>query len=58
MTFPGGETVMELAPVSNTRFTLKFMEDYKVEFKTDNNGEVTSFTLNSSEEEVTAIKKK
>jgi hypothetical protein len=57
MTLPG-ETVMELTPVSNARFTLKFMEDYKVEFKTDDKGEVTSFTLKSSQEEVTAVKKK
>lgn len=51
------KTVMELAPISKTTFALKFMEDYKIEFRTNENGDVTSFQLKSSGEELTAVRK-
>jgi aminopeptidase N len=49
---------MELIPVTSTKFNLKFMEGYTIEFLTDDKNEVTGLKLTSSGEEVTATKKK
>ena len=55
--FPG-QPEMELMPLSQTKFQVRFMEDYIIDFITDNNNEVTSLTLTSQGEEMKATKKK
>jgi len=49
---------MELIPVSNDRFGIKFMDDYSISFNEDNNGVVTDFMLKSPDGVVKAMKKK
>jgi len=47
---------MELSPISATKFNLKFMEGYTVEFMINDKKEVTSLQLTSSDEEITATR--
>lgn len=56
ITFPG-QPEMEMTPVSETKFTIKFMEGYTVEFQSDDKNVVTGMTLNSPGEEIRATKK-
>jgi hypothetical protein len=49
---------MELIPLSQTKFQVKLMEDYIIDFITDSNNEVISLSLISEGEEVKATKKK
>lgn len=53
-----GQTEMELVPLSQTKFEVKFMEGYTVEFMTDNNNNVSSLTLSYYGRETKATKKK
>jgi hypothetical protein len=55
--FPG-QTEMELVPISKTTFALKFMEENKVEFVTNDKAEVTELVLKSQGEDVKAPRKK
>ncbi len=57
LTFPE-QPEMELIPLSETEFEVKFMTGYKVKFISDDKNEVTSLLLISGEEEVRAEKKK
>jgi len=57
LTFPG-QPEMELMPLSQTKFQVRFMEDYIIDFTTDSNNEVTSLLLTSNGEEIKASKKK
>jgi aminopeptidase N len=57
LTFPG-QSEMELIPLSQTKFQVRFMEDYIIDFITDNNNEVTSLTFTSNGEEIKATRKK
>ncbi len=54
--FPG-QTEMELIPLSETKFTIKFMEENRVEFHIDDKNNVTDLTITSPEEEIKALKK-
>jgi hypothetical protein len=45
-------------PLSQTKFQVRFMEDYIIDFTTDSNNEVTSLSLTSNGEEIKASKKK
>ena len=56
LVFPG-QTTMELAPVTPTKFSVKFMEGYTVEFQTNEKNEVTSLSLTSADEEIKATRK-
>jgi len=47
---------MELSPTSATKFSLKFMEGYTIEFLTNEKNEVTSLQLTTSDEEILATK--
>jgi hypothetical protein len=49
---------MELVPVSKTGFTIKFMDDYKVEFNLSDKGEVTAMTISVSGQEVKMDRKR
>jgi aminopeptidase N len=49
---------MELSPVSKTKFTIKYMEGYTIEFTVNDKGEVTGFVLDSPEGEERATRKK
>jgi aminopeptidase N len=52
-----GQTELELVPQSQTKFGVKFMEGYTVEFMTDNDN-VSSLTLSFNGRETKATKKK
>ncbi len=56
LVFPG-QTEMELSPVSSTKFSVKFMEGFMVEFITNDKNEVISLTLTSPDEEIKATRK-
>jgi hypothetical protein len=56
LVFPG-QTEMELTPVSSTKFSVKFMEGFTVEFITNDKNEVTSLSLTSPDEEIKATRK-
>jgi aminopeptidase N len=49
---------MELSPVSEGKFSVKYMEGYKVEFTSNDKGEVTGFVLNTPGGEEKAKRKK
>jgi hypothetical protein len=49
---------MELVPVSATKFGIKIMDDFSIEFKMDDKGEVESLSLVSPYQELKAIRKK
>jgi aminopeptidase N len=49
---------VEMIPQSKTAFTLKFMQDYKVDFAVNDKGEVTGMIINAGGQEVKADKKK
>ena len=49
---------MELIPVSRSKFAVKFMEGYSVEFTVNDKGDVSGLVFNSPEGEVKAPKKK
>ncbi len=53
-----GQPDMELLPLSRTKFAVKYIEGFNVEFKFNDNNEVASMTLESSGENISAIKKK
>ena len=53
-----GQSDLELTPVSKTLFTLKFMDDNKIEFVTNDKGEVTELILKSETDEIKAPRKK
>jgi aminopeptidase N len=55
--FPGNPP-MELVPVSNTKFDVKFMDGYSVEFVMNDKKEVVSLKLATGGEAVTALRKK
>jgi aminopeptidase N len=55
--FPG-QSEMELTPVSKTVFAVKFMEENKIEFVTNDKGEITGLLLKSEGEEIKATRKK
>jgi len=55
--FPG-QPEMELTPLSKTRFALKYVEGYNVEFISNDKGEVTDLMLNSPGEQIKASRKK
>jgi hypothetical protein len=57
LAFPG-QPDMELIPLSESKFQVKFMEDYILTFITDSNNDVTSLSLKSEGEEISATKKK
>lgn len=57
MVFPG-QPEMELIAVSKTLFSVKFMEENKVEFVTNEKGEVTEMVLKSEGEDLKAPRKK
>jgi hypothetical protein len=57
LVFPG-QTEMELTPVSSTKFSVKFMDGFSVEFLTNDRNEVTSLSLTTPDEEIKATKKK
>jgi len=56
LVFPG-QPEMQLSPVSETKFSLRFMEDYSIEFEVDGNDKVTGLTFTSPEEEIKASRK-
>jgi aminopeptidase N len=56
LAFPG-QPEMELAPISSTKFSVKFMQGYTVEFQTNDNNEVTSLSFTSADEEIKATRK-
>jgi aminopeptidase N len=49
---------MEMTPVSKSKFAIKYMEGYTIEFNVNNKGEVTGFVLSSPEGEEKATRKK
>jgi len=53
-----GQPEMELNALTKTKFAVKYMEGYTVEFISNDKGEVTELVLNSDEERVKAPKKK
>ena len=57
ITFPE-QPDMELIPTSKTGFTIKFMDDYKLEFNLNDKGEVTAMTVSVSGQEVKMERKK
>ena len=57
LVFPG-QTEMELTPVSSTKFSVKFMEGFSVEFITNDSNEVTSLSVTTPDEEIKATRKK
>jgi hypothetical protein len=57
MAFPG-QPEMELIAVSKTTFAVKFMEENKIEFVTNDKGEVTELILKSEGEDLKAPRKK
>ncbi len=57
LVFPG-QTEMELVPVSSTKFSVKFMEGFTVEFMTNEKNEVVSLSLTSPGEEIKATRKR
>ena len=56
LAFPG-QPEMELAPLTSTKFSVKFMEGFTVEFITNDKDEVISLSLTSADEEVKATRK-
>ena len=57
ITFPD-QPEMELVPTSKTGFTIKFMDDYKVEFNLSDKGEVSAMTISVSGQEVKMDRKR
>lgn len=53
-----GQQEMEFIPVTKTTFSVKFMNDYKVEFLMNDKGEVTTLKINIGEQEIKADRKK
>jgi aminopeptidase N len=53
-----GQADIELVPLSKTSFSFKFMDDYKIEFVTNEKGETTSLTLIEQGQEIKADRKK
>ena len=49
---------MEMTPVSKSKFAIKYMEGYTIEFNVNDKGEVTGFVLSSPGGEEKATKKK
>lgn len=49
---------MELAPISKSKFAVKYMEGFSIEFTVNDKGEVTGFVFSSPGEEEKATKKK
>jgi aminopeptidase N len=49
---------MELVPVSASKFSIKFMDGYTVEFATNDKGDVTDLQFNSPNQKVKATRKK
>jgi aminopeptidase N len=49
---------MELSPVSKTKFEVRFMEGYTIEFVSNDRNEITTLVLTSLGQEVKAIRKK
>jgi aminopeptidase N len=53
-----GRSEMELTSVTKTKFGIRYMDGYSVEFNLNDKGEVTEFVFSSSEREVKATRKK
>jgi len=49
---------MEMTPVSKSKFAIKYMEGYTIEFNVNDKGEVTGFVLSSPGGEEKAMRKK
>jgi len=56
LAFPG-QPAMDLIPVTDSKFSFKFMEGYTIEFLTNEKNEVTGMKLTSSGEVINAIRK-
>jgi aminopeptidase N len=56
ISFPG-QPEMDLNPVSKSKFTIRFMEGYTVEFIFNDKNQVTDLSLTSDEENIKAVKK-
>ncbi len=57
LVFPG-QPEMELTPLSKTKFALKYMEGYSVEFTSNEKSEITELMFNSPDGQIKASKKK
>jgi hypothetical protein len=57
LTIPG-QPEMELLPASGTKFGIRYMDGYSIEFTSNDKNELTGFMLTSPEGNAKATKKK